>query len=256
MNYHAIGEQVAQTLSTLPEWENLEEFVTSFQTSWLKLGQILQQQLVQEKIEEIETQYLRARTKRKKRYYTPLGEMVLWRRVYQQADGYQIKVDLELGLPSYKWLAPVLELACALGVSSEFPNAHKLFRQWTGKDWVKLQQQLLKKSEWKQVIKNCASFSSKRSDLQLAITSLERYLTNNQTRIDYQHYLSSGLMIGSGVVESSNRRVVTQRLKQAGMHWSIAGAEGVMALRAIYLSSSNRWSNIWSNRSQCRKKLA
>ena len=25
----------------------------------------------------------------------------------------------------------VLELACALGVASEFPNAHKLFSQWT-----------------------------------------------------------------------------------------------------------------------------
>ena len=57
-------------------------------------------------------------------------------------------------------------------------------------------------------------------------------------------------MIGSGVVESSNRRVVTQRLKQAGMHWSKPGAEGVMALRASYLSSSNRWSNIWESGSQ------
>jgi hypothetical protein len=74
-------------------------------------------------------------------------------------------------------------------------------------------------------------------------------LTNNQERIDYQKYLKMGLMIGSGVVESSNRRVVTQRLKQAGMHWSIKGAEGVMALRASYLSSSNRWSNFWQ--SQC-----
>lgn len=120
------------------------------------------------------------------------------------------------------------------------------------KDWVKQQQQFLKKSQWKQVIKSCSQFRSKRKDLQLAITNLERYLTNNQSRIDYQRYLSSGLMIGSGVVESSNRRVVTQRLKQAGMHWSIAGAEGVMALRAAYLSSSNRWSNIWSSRSKMR----
>ncbi|NEO33833.1 MAG: hypothetical protein F6K36_26110 [Symploca sp. SIO3C6] len=43
-----------------------------------------------------------------------------------------LSVDLELGLPSSKWLSPVLELASALGVSSEFPNAHKLFQQWTG----------------------------------------------------------------------------------------------------------------------------
>lgn len=422
MNCNSIGEQVAQTLSTLPGWNCLEEFVTSFQVRWLKLGQTLQQQLVQQKIEETEAHYQGAKTKRRKRYYTPLGEMVVWRRVYPSADGYQVKVDLQLGLPSEKWLAPVLELACALGVSSEFPNAHKLFQQWTcieltektlanqvertgnqlqiveldnllrqdkeseetsltpkiereeriyvgvdgvmtplnqqqgykeakvgvifwekdhqksqgtrgvirqreylatlksrgeftkrvsqlhhlvvgqqtpktivigdgahwiwemaqeqfpgaieildffhlseyvwavasyaypeqealQKDWVKQQQQLLKKSQWRQVLKNCSQFRSKRKDLQSALTNLERYLTNNQTRIDYQRYLSLGLMIGSGVVESSNRRVVTQRLKQAGMHWSIAGAEGVMALRAAYLSSSNRWSTIWSSQS-------
>jgi hypothetical protein len=56
-------------------------------------------------------------------------------------------------------------------------------------------------------------------------------------------------MIGSGVVESSNRRIVTQRLKQAGMHWSTSGAEGVMALRAAYLSNSIRWSSFWKERS-------
>lgn len=60
-------------------------------------------------------------------------------------------------------------------------------------------------------------------------------------------------MIGSGVVESSNRRIVTQRLKQAGMHWSLKGAEGVMALRAAYLSNSNRWSSFWKARSTMLK---
>ena len=81
-------------------------------------------------------------------------------------------------------------------------------------------------------------------------------MTNNRTRIDYKRYLKEGLMIGSGVVESSNRRVVTQRLKQAGMHWSKLGAEGVMALRAVYLSSSNRWSNFWQARGPIMNKIA
>jgi|GEM_PF-6722035 len=57
--------------------------------------------------------------------------MVLKRRLYPTLLGYQAKVDQELGLPSSKWLPQVLELACALGVNSEFPNAHKLFKQWT-----------------------------------------------------------------------------------------------------------------------------
>ena len=85
------------------------------------------------------------------------------------------------------------------------------------------------------MILNCDKFKSKRKELRKALTDLERYLSNNQTRIDYKRYLKEGLMIGSGVVESSNRRIVTQRLKQAGMHWSKSGAEGVMAMRAVYL---------------------
>ena len=124
------------------------------------------------------------------------------------------------------------------------------------KDWVKTQQQLLKKSQWQNVISNSHKFKRNRKNLIEAIDNLERYLTNNQSRIDYQSYLKKGLMIGSGVVESSNRRVVTQRLKQAGMHWSLIGAEGVMALRAAYLSNSHRWSSFWSERSTIKGKLA
>ncbi len=124
------------------------------------------------------------------------------------------------------------------------------------KDWVKIQQQLLKKSQWQTVIQNSHKLKRNQKNLIEAITNLERYLTNNQSRIDYQSYLKAGLMIGSGVVESSNRRVVTQRLKQAGMHWSKIGAEGVMALRAAYLSNSSRWTSFWSQRSTIKGKLA
>ena len=111
---------------------------------------------------------------------------------------------------------------------------------------MSIQQNLLKKSQWQTVIQNSHNLKSNKKNLIEAITDLERYLTNNKSRIDYQSYLKAGLMIGSGVVESSNRRVVTQRLKQAGMHWSKRGAEGVMALRAAYLSNSNRWTSFWS----------
>jgi Uncharacterised protein family (UPF0236) len=124
------------------------------------------------------------------------------------------------------------------------------------RNWVKTQQQILKKSQWQTVIENCYQLPGKKKDLTESITKLERYLNNNQSRIDYQSYLKAGLMIGSGVVESSNRRVVTQRLKQAGMHWSAWGAEGVMALRAAYLSNSNRWSSFWKNQSTIKSKLA
>ena len=429
-NLQSILSQIGETLHSLEEWNDLEKFVDEFHSSWLKLGKTVQQQLVQARIDQKEQQYQYPRTKRKKRYYTPLGEITVKRRAYITSDGIKVKVDEELGLPKDKWLPMVLELACALGVSSEFPNSHRLFQRWTcleltektlanqveqtgnqlqteefnssknlesveeleakntriekpnllyvgvdgvmtplnkkqgykeakvgvifwskdhqkvkgqrgkircreyiatlksrhefrnrvyqlynqvaaqnsaktvvigdgahwiwqmaqeqfpgaieildffhlseyvwkvakvaypkneqkQKKWVEIQQQLLKKSQWRVVIKNAHNLTRKKQDLIKAIISLERYLTNNQSRIDYQSYLKAGLMIGSGVVESSNRRVVTQRLKQAGMHWSNKGAEGVMALRAAYLSNSNRWLNFWSPESTIfERKLA
>jgi hypothetical protein len=116
------------------------------------------------------------------------------------------------------------------------------------KAWVEQQQTHLKHSCWPSVVAECWQQLPKSSlELNQAVDHLERYLSNNQCRIDYQRYLEAGMMIGSGVVESSKRRVVTQRLKQAGMHWSISGAEGVMGLRACYLSNSERWQQFWNS---------
>ena len=116
------------------------------------------------------------------------------------------------------------------------------------RDWVEHQQDLLKQSQWQTVIKAAQRLPPGSPELQEAIERLTSYLTNNQTRVDYQSYLQQGLMIGSGVVESSNRRIVTVRLKQSGMFWSQAGAEAVMTLRASYLSASSRWQLFWNNR--------
>ena len=121
-NLQSILSQIGETLHTLAEWNDLEQFVDEFHLSWLKLGNTVQQQLVQARIE------------RTKRYYTPLGEITIKRRAYVTADGLQTLVDEELGLPKDKWLPMVLELGCALGISSEFPNSHRLFQRWTGID--------------------------------------------------------------------------------------------------------------------------
>ncbi len=60
-----------------------------------------------------ETHYQSPRTLREKRYYTPLGEMVVKRRAYVTPDGMKVKVDEELALPKDKWLPIVLELGIA-----------------------------------------------------------------------------------------------------------------------------------------------
>jgi hypothetical protein len=47
-----------------------------------------------------------------------------------------------------------------------------------------------------------------------------QYFRNHQHRMDYPRYLAHGWQIGSGPVESGCKRLVTQRLKGAGMRWA------------------------------------
>lgn len=65
-NFKSILSQVDETLNSLPDWNNLEEFVSEFYSIWLRLGNFVQQNLLQAKIEEKEAQYQSPRTKRKK----------------------------------------------------------------------------------------------------------------------------------------------------------------------------------------------
>jgi hypothetical protein len=57
------------------------------------------------------------------------------------------------------------------------------------------------------------------------------YFENNAPRMRYHWFRQCGLFVGSGVVEASCKTVVGQRLKQAGMHWTVSGADAIIALR-------------------------
>jgi hypothetical protein len=63
------------------------------------------------------------------------------------------------------------------------------------------------------------------------------YFENNAPRMRYHWFRQCGLFTGSGVVESSCKTVIGQRLKQSGMHWTVAGADAIIALRCRQASS-------------------
>jgi hypothetical protein len=48
------------------------------------------------------------------------------------------------------------------------------------------------------------------------------YFLNNAPRMRYHWFRQCGLFVGSGVVEAGCKAVIGQRLKQSGMHWTIA----------------------------------
>jgi hypothetical protein len=75
----------------------------------------------------------------------------------------------------------------------------------------------------------------------------EAYIARNRHRMRYPEFRAAGLCIGSGVVEAACKVVIATRLKRAGMHWTVAGANAIAALRACKLSG--RFEDFWQRRS-------
>lgn len=69
------------------------------------------------------------------------------------------------------------------------------------------------------------------------------YLAKRYEQIQYATFAQLGYPIGSGIVESANKLVVEARLKGAGMHWSAANVNPLLALRGV--ACSNRWDDLW-----------
>jgi Uncharacterised protein family (UPF0236) len=78
-----------------------------------------------------------------------------------------------------------------------------------------------------------------------------KYLANNRQRLRYPEFRRQGLCTSTGVVEAGCKTVVTTRLKRAGMHWTLRGANAIAALRAARLSG--RLPDFWERRRLTRK---
>ncbi len=79
------------------------------------------------------------------------------------------------------------------------------------------------------------------------------YLWNNRRRMRYPKFHQQGLCTSTGVVEAGCKVVIGTRLKRAGMHWSVKGANAIIALRCSKLS--RRFEDFWERRSE-RKQTA
>ena len=74
------------------------------------------------------------------------------------------------------------------------------------------------------------------------------YFRNHEHKMDYPRYVANGWQIGSGPIESACKRVVTQRLKGAGMRWSEKGSDAVCHLHALLLSENGCWDEFWDSK--------
>jgi len=72
------------------------------------------------------------------------------------------------------------------------------------------------------------------------------YFRNNAHRMRYADFRKLGMFIGSGAIEGGIKSIVVQRTKQSGMHWTVEGAEDIIALRCQH--ASGRWDELWPAR--------
>ena len=72
------------------------------------------------------------------------------------------------------------------------------------------------------------------------------YFTVNRERMDYPGFRAQGLCVSTGVVEGACKSVIGHRLKRGGMHWTVNGANAIVALRCAI--ESNRFDDYWRRR--------
>lgn len=75
------------------------------------------------------------------------------------------------------------------------------------------------------------------------LRSTAGYYRRNQPYMHYDVYLARGWPIGTGVVEGACGHLVKDRLEQAGMRWTQAGAQAVLDLRSVRLNGD--WDAYW-----------
>ena len=76
------------------------------------------------------------------------------------------------------------------------------------------------------------------------VDTCARYLLTYSPYLRYNHYLSKGLPIATGVIEGACRHLVKDRMDVTGARWSLTGAEAVLRLRA--LRSSGDFDEYWT----------
>jgi hypothetical protein len=84
------------------------------------------------------------------------------------------------------------------------------------------------------------------SEAQEELETEREYFRGNAERMRYAKFRSQGLFVGSGVVEAGCKIIFGQRLKLSGMHWTVRGANAIIALRCCQLSG--RWEEFWESR--------
>ena len=128
----------------------------------------------------------------------------------------------------------VVDFYHAVEYLSEFASHRSGWSDEDRKNWVKRMKRRLRKGDVDGILAEmkpmCLGQHAKK------LNKVVRRFQKNKHRMKYAEFRRAKIPCGSGVVESAVRRIVNLRLKGAGIFWKEASAEGLLHLRARYLS--------------------
>jgi hypothetical protein len=110
-------------------------------------------------------------------------------------------------------------------------------------EWAEEQKSLLWGGNLRQIFRSLRLLCPRGQPLPDTVRLGVGYLFRHRWRMRYRAFRQAGCPIGSGSVESACKVVMQERMKQAGMRWSRAGAQAMLALRSVLLSE--RWEEVW-----------
>ena len=128
--------------------------------------------------------------------------------------------------------------------------------------WTERRKEELNDGNVEAVIRALRRLNPNTEEARQLIRSTIGYYEQNKERMRYNKFRALGLFVGSGVIEAGCRSVIGQRLKQfrqiasicrdrrTGMHWTVGGANSIIALRCILMS--HHWDDFWAYRPRIR----
>jgi len=70
------------------------------------------------------------------------------------------------------------------------------------------------------------------------LRQVQQYLVTHRAHVQYRNFKKLGYPIGSGMVESACKWLITQRFKGTGMRWSETGCNHLLHLRLAWVNGS------------------
>lgn len=154
-------------------------------------------------------------------------------------------VENELRLPGLK-LTRILDIAHAQQHLWAVSNAVFGEGSAAGTRWVQAPLTALERGQLPTVLEILETLAAEREPTAPLVAALARraatYFAQRRVQVDYPRFVVAGYQIGSGLAESACKRFGTDRMKGAGMRWTVNGAQYVATLRAFVLSE--RWEEV------------